>query len=82
MCHVLVTAFPPLYRSLSKRLPVGRVREHHTLPTRLSSKSQSFIRQGGCATVTQVFFVAKDINASLCGGNTESLGEKFSCFKS
>lgn len=41
MCRVLVTVFPPLYRSLSKRVPVGRVREHHTLPTRLSSKRHS-----------------------------------------
>lgn len=43
MCHVLVTVFPPLYRSLSKRVPVGRVREHHTLPTHLSSENQSHL---------------------------------------
>lgn len=32
---------PSLYRSLSKIVPVGRMREHHTLPTHLSSKNHS-----------------------------------------
>lgn len=45
MCHVLVTVFPPLYRSLSKRVPVGRVREHHTQPTHLSSKNHSHLHR-------------------------------------
>lgn len=47
MCHVLVTVFPPLYRSLSKRVPVGRVREHHTRPTHLSSKNYSHLHLQG-----------------------------------
>lgn len=45
MCHVLVTVFSPLYRSLSKRVPVGRVREHHTQPTRFSSKNYSHLQR-------------------------------------
>lgn len=39
MCHVLVTVFPPLYRSLSKRVPVGRVRQHHSAHTLVLKKT-------------------------------------------
>lgn len=47
MCHVLVTVFPPLYRSLSKRVPVGRVRQHHSAHTLvLKKKLVIFIRRG------------------------------------
>lgn len=46
MCHVLVAVFHPLHRSLSKRVPVGRVTEHHTLPTRLSCKVHSHLHLG------------------------------------
>lgn len=45
MCHVLVTVFPPLYRSLSKRVPVGRVRQHHSAHTLVLKKLVIFIRR-------------------------------------
>lgn len=47
MCHVPVTVFPPLYRSPSKRVPVGRVTEHHTLPTHLYCKIYSHLHLRG-----------------------------------
>lgn len=43
MCHVLVTVFPPLYRSLSKRIPVGRVRQHHSAHTLVLKKLVIFV---------------------------------------
>lgn len=45
MRHVLVTVFPPLYRSLSKRVPVGRVRQHHSAHTLVLKKLVIFIRR-------------------------------------
>lgn len=79
MCHVLVTVFPPLYRSLSKRVPVGRVREHHTLPTHLSSKNHSHLHMQkkkeeeaevrqlscGCLNIVKVLFV-KLLSSKIC----------------
>lgn len=47
MCHVLVTVFPPLYRSLSKRVPVGRVRQHHSAHTLVLKKTSHLHTQGG-----------------------------------
>lgn len=46
MCHVLVTVFPPLYRSLSKRVPVGRVRQHHSAHTLVLKKTSHLHTQG------------------------------------